>query len=103
MKIYDVLIEKTESKPAVVFEYVNGTDFDNFMHVIQETDLRFYMKELLRALAFTHKNGIIHRDIKPSNVMFDIHKRESRLIDYSLARFHYDGKVLKLSQFATMN
>jgi casein kinase II subunit alpha len=92
MKLYDVLVEKTEGKPAVVFEYVNGTDFENFSKTVQEIDLRYYMKELLRALAFTHKSGIIHRDIKPSNVMFDILQRQSRLIDFSLARFHYDGE-----------
>ena len=92
MKIYDVLKEKMETQPAIVFEYVNGTSFDVLMKKVEEDDVRYYMKELLLAIAYTHKNGVIHRDIKPSNVMFDTAKRQVRLIDFSLARFYNEGK-----------
>lgn len=33
------------------------------------TFLPFYLIDLLRALSFIHKNGIIHRDIKPANIL----------------------------------
>ena len=36
-----------------------------------DMDIRFYLFELLKALDFSHKNGIMHRDVKPHNIMID--------------------------------
>jgi casein kinase II subunit alpha len=91
MKLYDIIVEKTENKPALVFEDASGTEFETFSGQVKDSELRFYMKELLRAIAFTHKQGVLHRDIKPNNVMFNTAKRRVWLIDFSLARFHSDG------------
>jgi len=44
---------------------------------------------LLKALDFSHSNGIMHRDVKPHNVMIDHEKRQLRLIDWGLAEFYH--------------
>ena len=41
---------------------------------LTDFDIRYYMFELLKALEFSHSNGIMHRDVKPHNVMID-HER----------------------------
>ena len=38
---------------------------------LTDFDIRYYMFELLKALDFSHSNGIMHRDVKPHNVMID--------------------------------
>jgi serine/threonine protein kinase len=32
---------------------------------------RFYFKQLLQVIHFTHSRGVSHRDLKPENIMLD--------------------------------
>ena len=44
------------------------------------------MGELLGALGYAHRAGIVHRDIKPSNVMLDAGGRVKLVMDFAVAR-----------------
>ena len=37
--------------------------------LIDETEARYAMRQILRGLAFLHSHGIAHRDIKPGNIL----------------------------------
>ena len=52
-------------------------------------DMRFYIREVLKALDYCHAQGIMHRDVKPHNIMIDHSKRQLRLIDWGLAEFYH--------------
>uniref|UniRef100_A0A914HE61 Casein kinase II subunit alpha n=1 Tax=Globodera rostochiensis TaxID=31243 RepID=A0A914HE61_GLORO len=65
--------------PALVFEYVNNTDFKQL----------YQLYELFKALEYCHSMGITHRDVKPHNVMIDHEQRQLRLIDWGLAEFYH--------------
>jgi casein kinase II subunit alpha len=56
------------STRSLVFEYVNNTDFKTLYPSLCDADIRYYLYELLKAVAFSHSRGIMHRDIKPHNV-----------------------------------
>jgi casein kinase II subunit alpha len=85
----DVVRDPSSKTPALIFEYVNNTDFKVLYPTLTDYDIRFYIFELLKALYFCHSMGIMHRDVKPHNVMIDHEKRELRLIDWGLAEFYH--------------
>lgn len=47
--------------------------------------------QLLRALEFTHSQGILHRDLKPSNVLLEQSLNHVRLADFGLAQAVHDS------------
>ncbi|KAJ9441537.1 Casein kinase II subunit alpha [Diplonema papillatum] len=91
VKLLDVVRDPRSKTPALIFEYVNNTDFRTLYPTLTDMDIRYYINELLKALDFCHSMGIIHRDVKPQNVMIDHEKRLLRLIDWGLAEFYSPG------------
>jgi len=79
------------SLPAFVFDYVNTSDWKQLFPTLKDIDVRHYMFQLLIALRFCHKNGIIHRDVKPHNMVINHETKELRLIDFGLAEFYHPG------------
>lgn len=79
-------ISKTNS---LVFEHVDNIDFKVLFPTLVDTDIRYYIYQLLKGLDYCHSRGIMHRDIKPHNVMIDHQKKKLRIIDWGLAEFYH--------------
>lgn len=49
------------------------------------------MHQILTAVSYMHKRGIVHRDIKPENILFETKDEDSpiKIIDFGLARKHF--------------
>lgn len=90
--LLDVVKDPVSRTPALIFEYVNNTDFKQLYQQFTDFDIRFYMYELLRALDYCHSMGITHRDVKPHNVMIDHEQKKLRLIDWGLAEFYHPSQ-----------
>jgi len=89
IRLLDIVRDPQSKTPSLIFEYVNNTDFKVLYPTLTDFDIRFYIFELLKALEYSHSNGIMHRDVKPHNVMIDHEKRQLRLIDWGLAEFYH--------------
>jgi len=85
----DTVRDPQSKTPSLIFEYVNNTDFRDLYPTFTDTDIRYYLSELLKALDYSHSMGIMHRDVKPHNVMIDHELRKLRLIDWGLAEFYH--------------
>ncbi|TID31384.1 hypothetical protein CANINC_000013 [Pichia inconspicua] len=91
IKLYDTVREPSSKMSALIFEYVNNTEFRSLYSTFTDYDIRFYMFQVLEALDYAHSMGIMHRDVKPHNIMIDHEKRKLRLIDWGLAEFYHPG------------
>lgn len=90
--LYHAIKDPVAKIHALVFEYVNNVDFKQLYNTLSSSDIKFYLKELLKAIDYCHSMGIMHRDIKPHNVMIDPGNRSLRLIDWGLAEFYHPGQ-----------
>mmetsp|Transcript_36769 Transcript_36769/g.89500 ORF Transcript_36769/g.89500 Transcript_36769/m.89500 type:complete len:347 (-) Transcript_36769:377-1417(-) len=90
--LLDIVRDPQSKTPSLIFEYVNNTDFKVLYPTLTDFDLRYYIFELLKALEYSHSNGIMHRDVKPHNVMIDHQNRQLRLIDWGLAEFYHPDR-----------
>lgn len=71
-----------------VMEFVRGRELKGFLdggeRFSRDEAVRI-VGELLAALDFAHRQGIVHRDVKPANVMLDAQRRV-KLTDFGVAR-----------------
>ena len=74
----------------IVMEYVEGQELKaalskgNRFEVIEIFEI---MKQLLTALDYSHKQGVVHRDIKPANVMV-LPGPKVKIMDFGIARLN---------------
>jgi len=89
VKLLDYVRDPQSKTPSLIFEFVNNVDFKQLYPTFSDYDVRFYIREVLKALDFCHSQGIMHRDVKPHNIMIDHSKKQLRLIDWGLAEFYH--------------
>jgi serine/threonine protein kinase len=85
LKVYDIT-----SRYKTVFiacEYLKGHSLEELIarqHRIPSDLARTYLDQLLSALAYAGKKGLVHRDINPANIMVS-KDHQIKLIDFGLA------------------
>jgi eukaryotic-like serine/threonine-protein kinase len=81
--------------PYIVMEYVDGRTLRDLLRddrrLLPERALEI-TDGVLRALDYSHRNGIIHRDIKPGNVMLT-RNGEVKVMDFGIARAVSDSQA----------
>jgi serine/threonine-protein kinase greatwall len=72
----------------LVLEYMVGGDLKSLLAMygfFDENTSRFYCAEIILALQYLHKHGIVHRDIKPDNMLVSA-KGHIKLTDFGLSK-----------------
>lgn len=89
--LIDVVKDPVSDTPILIMEHLTNFDHRYLYPKLTDWDIRFYMFQLLKALDYSHSQGIMHRDVKPHNIVIDHNRRELRLIDWGLAEFYFPG------------
>src|SRR5499433_2991758 len=81
--------------PYIVMEYVDGRTLRDLLRddrrLLPERALEI-TDGVLRALEYSHRNGIVHRDIKPGNVMLT-RSGQVKVMDFGIARAVSDAQM----------
>jgi eukaryotic-like serine/threonine-protein kinase len=98
VKVYD--ISQDGEVPFIVVECVSGRDIGDLLGGrrgrrsgrLNEQFVRRMATQLLHALSYAHRRGIIHRDIKPSNILLTS-RGTFKVADFGIARIVEEDDV----------
>ena len=112
VKLYEIIHNKKKGKTYLVLEYcehgdlmeyndeenkftVNKNIFQTYLKdkenpvdidklYYSETQIRKFIRQIIRGVNYLHRFGIIHKDIKPNNILLD-KNNECKIIDFNFS------------------
>lgn len=83
--------------PGIIMEYIEGRNLRDFLAENPSSALRCRVfQQLLSAVSYIHRCGLVHNDIKPENIMITRADNDVKLIDFGVADSdtHYLSRTL---------
>ncbi|XP_051873126.1 NUAK family SNF1-like kinase 1 [Pristis pectinata] len=95
INIYEVFENK--DKIIIVMDYCsNGElyDYVNEHHKLSESEARKTFRQIVSAIHYCHKKGIVHRDLKLENILLD-ENFNVKLADFGLSNLYHKDRLLE--------
>ena len=72
--------------PGIIMEYIDGRNLNEFLEENPSFQARRrILEQLLDAVAYLHRKGIIHNDLKPENILISRVDNTLKIIDFGLS------------------
>jgi serine/threonine-protein kinase len=86
-----------DGNPYMVMEYIQGKSLEDILRsegIIPIDVFLEIFEQVVKALQYIHKNGVVHRDIKTSNIMLQNIEGDlyAKLVDFGIAKVLADGE-----------
>ncbi len=79
----------TDDAVYLILEKVSGGDLFDYVSQqerLSEKESRHFMRQIVSAVDFLHRSGVVHRDLKPENILLDAYGNV-KIIDLGLGNF----------------
>lgn len=92
--IYEVFENK--DKIVIVMEYASKGDLFDYIsgRKISEREARHVFRQIVSAVHYCHKNGIVHRDLKLENILLDANG-DVKIADFGLSNLYRRDEYLQ--------
>jgi serine/threonine protein kinase len=81
----------SDGRPYLVGEFLEGEEFGDYLERVEKADVGlavWVVRQVCRALAAAHAQGVVHRDMKPENVFLvgDPQAPTVKVIDFGISK-----------------
>lgn len=93
-----------DGMPFLVMELVDGEPLDKIIErdgALKPDRALTIFKQLLTALAYAHKKGVVHRDVKPENIIVSTNSSgvdQIKLIDFGIAKVMENEELVDITK-----
>jgi eukaryotic-like serine/threonine-protein kinase len=94
-----------EGAPVIVMEFAAGRPLDELLLAngsLERGKAIDIVAQLLEALEYAHKQGVVHRDIKPANIMVG-HDGQIKVMDFGVAKLQHSDLTMVGEVMGTPN
>ncbi|XP_020858784.1 NUAK family SNF1-like kinase 2 [Phascolarctos cinereus] len=88
---------ENSNKIVIVMEYASRGDLYDYISERQrlsEQEARHFFRQIVSAVYYCHKNGIVHRDLKLENILLDANDN-IKIADFGLSNLYHQDKLLQ--------